>query len=107
MKLKILGLEKEEAEVVNEILNREGLKIEAKMGEEIFLEVNIKKYGKVKTNEYEICLRLFCSEKTKCSKHFFETNVVERDLIKGIHKVLDKLENEVEHRLHLKDQNKR
>ena len=110
MKTKLLGfddIEKDKVGMIEEIINREGGKIEQKMGEEIFLEINVKKYGKVKVNEFEISLRLFCSEKTKCSKHFFEVNVTERDLIKGIHKILDKLDNEVEHRMHFSDQRKR
>jgi len=110
MKLKILGLdekEKDKIELVESLLTKEGEKLERKIGEEIFIEFIVKTYGKMKVNEFEIVVRVFCSEKTKCSKHFFEANVVDRDLIKGTHKILDKLDNEVEHKMHMSDHRKK
>lgn len=108
MEIKIMGLdEKDKLGDIEGLINKEGNKMEMKMGEEIFLEFNIKKYGKTKVNEFEISTKLFCSEKTRCSKTFFEAKVTERDLIKAVRKIFDKLNNEVEHKFHLRDQNKR
>ncbi|VVB78217.1 Uncharacterised protein [uncultured archaeon] len=108
MNIKIIGLdEKDKTEEVENLINKDCEKLERKIGEETSLEINIKKYGKVKTNEFEISARLFCFEKAKSSKQFFEANVTERDLVKGIRKIIEKLNTEIEHKMHLSDRRRK
>jgi len=96
-----------EKDFVNGLLKDYGEKIERKLKEEVSLEVVIKDYGKIKTNQVEVAIRAICSGNANCSNHFFEANVGDRDLGKAIHAALTKLNTEMEHRLHLSDQGKR
>ncbi|MBS3079180.1 hypothetical protein J4218_03600 [Candidatus Pacearchaeota archaeon] len=96
-----------ERDFVESLLKEYGLKIERKLGEDISLEVVIKDYGKTKTNNVDVAIRIICSGKASCSRYFFEANSGDRDLGKAIHNSLTKLNTEIEHKLHLSDQGKR
>lgn len=96
-----------EREFVDGLLKDYGEKLERRLGTEVILEVVIKDYGKIKTNEVEVSIRIVCSGKSNCSNYFFEANAGERDLGKAIHSAILKLNVEIEHKLHLSDQGKR
>ena len=97
----------DEKEFSNKILNDYSNRVEKKLGEDLTLEVYFKKYGKIKTNEYEVSLRLFCSGSNSCSKYFIEANATERDFGKAVHNALKKMDTEIEHKLHVSDRRKR
>jgi hypothetical protein len=105
-KKEIMGITDDEKKSSELIINEYGEGIERKLGEEIELDVYVKTYGKIKTNEYEVNLRVLCSGNKSCSGHFFESNASERDFSRAVHSALKKLDTEIEHRLHISDNGK-
>jgi len=103
----VAGTDDDEKEFADRVLREYGERNEVKLKEEMVIEVYVKKFGKIKTNEYEVTLRLICSGNKTCSKYFFEAKASERDFGKAVHSALKKLDNEIEHKMHLMDQNKR
>jgi len=106
-KKEIEGITYDEKDSCNSLLIEHGGRIERKLGEDISIEVYVKNYGKIKTNEYEVNLRVLCSGKKSCSKHFFEAKGIERDFRSAVLSALKKLDVEIEHKLHLSDQGRK
>jgi len=106
-KKEISGITDDEKNASESAIMEYGEKIERKLGEEVEIEIHVKTYGKIKTNEYEVSLRVLCSGSKSCSRHFFESKASERDFSRAVHSALKKLDTEIEHRLHISDQGKR
>jgi len=105
-KKEILGVTEDEKEFADNLIHEYCEKAEKTLGEDLTIEVYVKKYGKVKTNEYEVNLRLFCSENNS-SNLFIESNATERDYGKTVKSALKKMDTEMEHKLHVSDRRKR
>jgi len=106
-KKEIEGITHDELNSADLILKEYGEKIERKLGDEVEIEIYVKNYGKIKTNEYEVTLRVLCSGNNGCNRHFFASKTTERDFLKAVHAALNKLDAEIEHKLHVSDQGKR
>lgn len=96
-----------EKELVKKILLDYGNKLEKRLGEELTIEIHTKDHGKIKSNNVDVTLRILCSGSRTCSKHFFEANANDKNLLKAIHITLSRLNTEIEHKLRLSDQGKR
>lgn len=109
MEFAIKGVEdlsEEEKKEVNELLTNSYEKIKRKTKTDFILKVAIKTYGKE-------------ADKKDKRKHFsiqasiagatrgFEASADDWDIRKTMHRVMEKLENEVEHSFHSSEQNKR
>lgn len=101
------GITMDEKDSAEGILNEFGERVEKRLDDDVDIEVYVKNYGKIKTNEYEVSLRILCSGKRTCSKHFFEAKATERDFRKAVSSCIDKLNTEIEHKLHLSNQGRR
>jgi hypothetical protein len=106
-KKEIPGIIGDEKEFIDNALNQFGELAEKKLKEELSIEVYVKNYGKTKTNEYEVSLRLSCSGSKSCSKYFFESNATERDFSKAVNSAIEKMNTEIEHKLHVSDRRKK
>ena len=106
-KKEISGITSDEKDSAEIVLNEYGDRLEKKLGDEIEIEIHVKTYGKIKTNEYEVSLRVSGLGTKSSSKHFFESNATERDFVRAVHSALKKLNAEIEHKLHVSDQGRR
>jgi hypothetical protein len=107
--IQIKGIERlDEAEKseVSRILESSYEKIKYKTKTDFILKISIKIYSKdkenlVKRKKYSIQAGIFGATRD------FEASAFDWDLNKAIHKVLNKLENEIEHKFHSSEQYKK
>lgn len=93
-------------QLINRLLNEYYQRIQKQLKNEVFLEINIKLYEKTgkpatkpdKSNKFSIHIRIDSSTKT------FEADYADWDLARTIHKVMNKIINEIEHNFHSSDQ---
>ncbi len=92
-------LTKEEKRLANKLLNEYFPKIERKIKNIISLKVHIKEYEKEgKRKKYSINIKVINSADV------FEANAHNWDFARTMHKVLNKIENEIEDRFHPSEQ---
>ncbi len=95
----IKNLIDEEKKLFNKLLNEYYPKIQRKLKNIIFLEVHIKKYEKDgKRKKYTINIKVVDGA------NVFEANAHNWDFARTMHKVLKKIENEIESRFHSSEQ---
>ncbi len=93
-------LNENEKDKINKILVDNHRKIQNHFKDPIFIEFHLKEYnreGKVK--KFSIHVRIHGAA------GFFEADYADWDLARTIHKTMNKLLNELEHRFHVSDQN--
>ena len=100
------AITEKQKQLINRLLNEYYQKIQKQLKNEVFLEINIKLYEKAgkpatkpgKSNKFSIHIRIDSSAKT------FEADYADWDLARTIHKVMNKIINEIEHNFHSSDQ---
>lgn len=101
--IEISGIEllnEEEKEIVDKLFSEKYKKIQRMIKNDISLKINIKEYKKEgKRKKYSIDVGVFSS-----FKKIFKANAFDWELARTIHKVLNKLTNEIEHQLHISEQ---
>ena len=101
--IKITGIEKlteKEKQIVNKLVERYYPKIKRQLKDKFFLEIHIKEYelGKLsKRKKYSVHIKI-------AGEKFFEADYGDWDLARTIHKVMNKLMNEIEHEYHVLNQ---
>ncbi len=92
-------LTEQEKRLANKLLNEYFPKIERKIKNIISLKVHIKEYEKEgERKKYSINIKIINSTDV------FEANAYNWDFARTMHKVLKKIENEIENRLHSSEQ---
>jgi len=98
-------LTEKEKSLVNRLLNEYYLRIQRQLKNLTFLEFNTKEYektgkGKIEKNKakkYSVHVKIF-------STRVFEADYADWDLARAVHKVMNKLMNEIEHKFHASEQ---
>ena len=102
--IQIVGLEqleKSEKDDIKRLVNEHFTKIQRHLKNIEGIVLNIKEYNKEgKRKKFSLHLRAIAPI------HIFEADAVDWDLRRTVHKVFEKLENELEHHFHGSDQHK-
>ena len=99
-------LTEKEKQLVNKLLNEYYIKIQKRLKNMSSLEFRVKEYGKsgerwlTKKKKFSIHVKIN-------SDKFYEADYADWDLARTIHKVMNKLMNEIEHKLHSSDQHRK
>lgn len=92
-------LNEKQKQLVNRLLNEYYKKIQRQLKNETSFEVHVKNYEKEgKAKKFSINI------KAVAPTRIFEANASDWDLARAVHKVLNKILNEIEHRLHASEQ---
>jgi len=99
------NLNEEEKETLDRLLNEYYEKIKRELKKEIVVNLNLKIYEKCKDNKrgkkkYSLNLKIVNSV-------VFKSDSYDYDLAKAVHKAFNKVMSEIEHRLHVSNQNKK
>jgi len=86
-------------ERIKELLNEYGPKIERMLDNDVVLEIHFKEYEKEGNR-----VKHSVSAKINYANNIFQASDFDWDLARVIHKVMKKLETEIEHKLHVSDQ---
>ena len=101
--IQIKGIELLESEDdrkrAEELLNEYGPKIERMLANDVVMRVHFKEYEKEGNR-----VKHSISAKVEFANNLFQADDSDWDLARTIHKVMKKLENEIEHKLHVSDQ---
>ena len=105
MDIKITGIEllgEREREILNKLSNEFSNKIKRKIKDDFYLKVFIKEHSKGgKTKKYSIDLEVVSSH------HILKSTAYDWDFAKALHKSLNKILNEAEHKFHASEQGRR
>ena len=86
-------------ERAQELLNEYGPKIERMLSNDVVMRVHFKEHEKEGNRvKHSISVRI------EYGNNLFQADDFDWDLARAIHKVMKKLENEIEHKLHVSDQ---
>ena len=106
-KIKVIyasGIEKlteREKKLVNNLLNEYSIRIQRQLKNQVLIECHIKEHEAVgiltKRKKYSIHVKVF-------STKIFEADYADWDLARAVHKVMNKLINEIEHKFHASEQ---
>jgi len=95
-------LNEREKQLVNRLLNEYYGKIHRQLKNEVSFEVHIKTYQKEgKAKKFSINVRAVFG------RAVFEANADDWDLARCVHKVMNKIMNEIEHKFHVSDQGRK
>ena len=92
-------LNEKQKQLVNRLLNEYYKKVQRQLKNEVFFEFHIKNYEKDgKSKKFSIQIKVVVGIQV------FEAKASDWDLARTIHKVMNKVMNEIEHKLHVSDQ---
>jgi len=94
-----------ETQLVNRLLNEYYVRIQRMLKNLVSFEFNIKKYEKVGKDSKVKKASVHC--KVDSAAGVFEADYADWDLARCVHKVMNKIINEIEHKFHSSDQHDR
>lgn len=100
-------LTEEEKAVLDRLLNEHYEKIKRELGKDFVINLNLKIYEKCGKNKNECGKKKYSINLKIVNSVVFKSNSDDYDLAKAIHKVFNKIMSEIEHRLHVSNQNKK